>query len=43
VYGAEKTGTPPQVFVLSTFIFVGGLLLAGLNSLISRRSAKAKA
>jgi len=43
VYGAEKTGTPPQVFVLSTFIFAGGLLLAGLNSLLSRRSAKAKA
>jgi spermidine/putrescine transport system permease protein len=38
VYGAEKTGTPPQVFVLSTFIFVAGLLLALLNSLLARRN-----
>jgi spermidine/putrescine transport system ATP-binding protein len=40
VYGAVKTGTPPQVFVLSTFIFVGGLLLALLNSAIARRNAR---
>jgi spermidine/putrescine transport system permease protein len=40
VYGAEKTGTPPQVFVLSTFIFIAGLALAALNSVLARRSSK---
>ena len=38
VYGAVKIGIPPQVFVLSTLIFVGGLLLAGVNWWIARRS-----
>jgi spermidine/putrescine transport system permease protein len=38
VYGAEKTGTPPQVFVLSTFIFIAGLALALVNSLLARRN-----
>ena len=37
VYGAVKTGIPPQVFVLSTLIFLGGVLLAVTNSLITRR------
>lgn len=37
VYGAVKTGIPPQVFVLSTLIFVGGAALAVLNSVVSRR------
>jgi spermidine/putrescine transport system permease protein len=41
VYGAEKTGTPPQVFVLSTFIFIAGLALAALNALLSRRNTRA--
>lgn len=40
VYGAVKTGTPPQVFVLSTFIFAGGLFLALLNSAIAHRNAR---
>ncbi|MBN8777076.1 MAG: hypothetical protein J0H13_10375, partial [Thiomonas arsenitoxydans] len=31
VYGAVKIGIPPQVFMLSTLIFVAGLLLAGAN------------
>ena len=38
VYGAVKIGIPPQVFVLSTLIFVGGLLLAGVNWWVARRS-----
>ncbi|WP_419759552.1 ABC transporter permease [Acidisoma sp.] len=37
VYGATKIGTPPQVFVLSTFIFAAGVALAVINSLINRR------
>mgnify|MGYP000957620605 CR=1 FL=1 len=38
VYGAVKIGIPPEVFVLSTLIFVGGLLLAGVNWWVARRS-----
>ena len=38
VYGAVKVGIPPQVFVLSTCIFVGGLLLAGVNAWVARRN-----
>lgn len=37
VYGAVKTGIPPQVFVISTLIFVVGLSIAVLNSLVARR------
>jgi spermidine/putrescine transport system permease protein len=40
VYGATKIGTPPQVFVLSTFIFTGGVALAIINSLINRRAER---
>ncbi len=40
VYGATKTGTPPQVFVLSTLIFTTGVALAVVNSLINRRAAR---
>ncbi|MEJ2759956.1 MAG: ABC transporter permease [Gammaproteobacteria bacterium] len=36
VYGAVKTGIPPQVFVISTMIFVAGALLAVINSLVAR-------
>ena len=39
VYGAVKTGIPPQVFVISTMIFVAGILLVGINSLVARRRA----
>ncbi len=28
VYGAVKVGIPPQVFVMGTLIFVGGIALA---------------
>ena len=38
VYGAVKTGIPPQVFVMGTLIFAGGLIIAVTNSLVSRRS-----
>jgi spermidine/putrescine transport system permease protein len=38
VYGAVKVGIPPQVFVMGTLIFVGGLLLAACNVVIQRRS-----
>ncbi|MDD4888091.1 MAG: ABC transporter permease [Thiomonas sp.] len=37
VYGAVKIGIPPQVFVLSTLIFLGGLLLAAVNWWFARR------
>lgn len=35
VYGATKLGTPPQVYVLSTLIFVGGIVLVGINSTVA--------
>ena len=38
VYGAVKTGIPPQVFVMGTLIFVGGLIIAITNSFVSRRN-----
>lgn len=37
VYGATKVGTPPQVFVISTLVFVGGVLLALTNLALSHR------
>ena len=40
VYGAVKTGMPPQVFVLSTLIFVAGALIAVLNSIVQHRNAR---
>ncbi|MBB5372191.1 ABC transporter permease [Acidocella aromatica] len=41
VYGATKIGTPPQVFVLSTFVFIGGVLLALANAALSRKRESA--
>jgi spermidine/putrescine transport system permease protein len=38
VYGAVKVGIPPQVFVMGTLIFVGGVVLAVLNAIFQRRS-----
>jgi spermidine/putrescine transport system permease protein len=38
VYGAVKVGIPPQVFVLATGIFAGGILIAALNVAFQRRS-----
>lgn len=37
VFGATKVGIPPHVFVFATFIFLGGVLLAGTWALVSRR------
>nr|WP_295740683.1 ABC transporter permease [uncultured Acidocella sp.] len=39
VYGAVKVGIPPQVFVLSTFIFAGGVVLAVINSALAHRKS----
>ena len=40
VYGAVKTGIPPQVFVMGTLIFAGGILIALVNTVAnSRRQA----
>ena len=39
VYGAVKTGIPPQVFVLSTLIFVVGAAIAVINSVVAHRRA----
>jgi spermidine/putrescine transport system permease protein len=41
VYGAVKVGIPPQVFVMGTLIFAGGVLLAVANVLWQRRTARA--
>lgn len=40
VYGAVKTGIPPQVFVLSTLIFLGGAIITVINSVLAHRNAK---
>jgi spermidine/putrescine transport system permease protein len=37
VYGAVKVGIPPQVFVIGTLIFAGGVLLAVTNLVLQRR------
>lgn len=37
VYGATRIGVPPQVNVMGTLIFVGGILLALLNAFYARR------
>jgi spermidine/putrescine transport system permease protein len=39
VYGAVKVGIPPQVFVMGTLIFVGGIVLALINTVMQRRSS----
>jgi spermidine/putrescine transport system permease protein len=43
VYGAVKVGIPPQVFVMGTLIFVGGVLLAIASVLAQRRGRPAPA
>lgn len=40
VFGAQKIGFPPQVNVMGTVLFVGGVLLAGLNIAIQRRRGR---
>ncbi len=37
VYGAVKTGIPPQVFAMGTLIFTGGVLFAVANAILVRR------
>jgi spermidine/putrescine transport system permease protein len=37
VYGATRIGVPPQVNVMGTLIFVGGVMLAVLNAVFARR------
>jgi spermidine/putrescine transport system permease protein len=39
VYGAVKVGIPPQVFVMGTLIFFGGIVLALVNTVMQRRSS----
>jgi spermidine/putrescine transport system permease protein len=40
IWGAQKLGLPPQVNVMGTLIFAGGLVLAGTNLYLSRRKAR---
>jgi spermidine/putrescine transport system permease protein len=37
VYGAVKVGIPPQVFVMGTLIFMGGVALAVANVVLNKR------
>jgi spermidine/putrescine transport system permease protein len=37
IWGAQKNGLPPQVNVMGTLIFVGGVLLAVGNAVLARR------
>jgi spermidine/putrescine transport system permease protein len=39
VYGAVKVGIPPQVFVMGTLIFLAGIALALVNTVLQRRSS----
>jgi spermidine/putrescine transport system permease protein len=39
VYGAVKVGIPPQVFVMGTLIFTGGVVIAAANVVWNRRRA----
>jgi spermidine/putrescine transport system permease protein len=39
VYGVVKVGIPPQVFVMGTLIFMGGVVIAVINVLAQRRRA----
>jgi len=41
VYGAVKVGIPPQVFVMGTLIFLGGVLLAIASAVAQRRGRTA--
>lgn len=40
IWGATRLGEPPQVNVMGTFIFVGGVLIAVITSLMQRRRAR---
>ncbi|MEO8291723.1 MAG: ABC transporter permease [Actinomycetota bacterium] len=40
VFGASRVGIPPQVFVLGTLIFMGGITLAVFSLALQRRGTK---
>jgi spermidine/putrescine transport system permease protein len=40
IWGATRLGEPPQVNVMGTFIFVGGVLIAVITSVVQRRKAR---
>ena len=40
VFGSVKIGIPPQVFVMGTLIFLGGVGLAAVNVLMQRRASR---
>lgn len=40
IWGSTRTGTPPQVNVLGTLIFVGGVVLALANAFWARRRSR---
>jgi spermidine/putrescine transport system permease protein len=40
IWGATRLGEPPQVNVMGTFIFVGGVLIAVITSVLQRRKAR---
>jgi spermidine/putrescine transport system permease protein len=40
IWGATRLGEPPQVNVMGTFIFVGGVLIAVITSFMQRRKAR---
>jgi spermidine/putrescine transport system permease protein len=37
VYGASRIGVPPQVNVMGTLIFMGGVAIAVGNAVVARR------
>jgi spermidine/putrescine transport system permease protein len=39
IWGSTRTGTPPQVNVMGTLIFAAGVLIAGINIVMTRRRA----
>jgi hypothetical protein len=39
VYGASRLGIPPQVNVMGTLLFLGGVILALGNIMLNRRSS----
>ncbi len=43
IWGATRVGLPPQVNVMGTLIFLGGVVIAVIASLWSRRKARAVA
>jgi len=40
IYGTSKLGMPPEVNVMGTLIFTGGVILAIVNAIVARRRAR---